>query len=356
MVFRPGKVGLLGSGEMTTVGGLMFEKLVSDLPIPLSIGILETPAGFELNSDRVAGRVGDYMQVRLQNYQPQIHIIPARMRNTEYSTERPEILKPLLESSFLYMGAGSPSYAVRQLSDSLAWYWILSNHRTGGSLGLTSAAAIAAGEWALPVYEIYKVGEEPYWKRGLNFFAAFGLRLVILPHWNNSDGGTELDTSRCFMGRKRFDVLLNQLPDEFTLLGLDEQTALLMDLDMGVGEVFGKGSVTVLRDGVEKQYPNGCSLSLDQLGNFSPLYDLSQGIPEPVWQQFVNARQALLVEQPLPEIPLVIQSLVEKRQEARQQTDWEEADRLRQQIFKMGWLIVDTREGPKLEPVKNHPV
>ena len=55
------------------------------------------------------------------------------------------------------------------------------------------------------------MGEDPHWKTGLDLFAPFGLRLVFIPHWNNNDGGNELDTSRCFMGLARFERLLERL-------------------------------------------------------------------------------------------------------------------------------------------------
>ena len=46
---------------------------------------------------------------------------------------------------------------------------------------MASAAAIAASAYALPVYEIYKVGEDPHWKPGLDFFSLYGLSLVLVP-------------------------------------------------------------------------------------------------------------------------------------------------------------------------------
>ena len=82
---------------------------------------------------------------------------------------------------------------------------------------------------SLPVYEIYKVGEELHWIEGLDLFNFYGLKLVFIPHWNNNEGGAELDTSRCFMGQERFMRLIEMLPDEVTIVGLDEKTALIID-------------------------------------------------------------------------------------------------------------------------------
>ena len=51
-----GPIALLGSGETSLAGGRVFEMIAQGLPQPLRVAILETPAGFELNSPRVAGR------------------------------------------------------------------------------------------------------------------------------------------------------------------------------------------------------------------------------------------------------------------------------------------------------------
>lgn len=49
-------------------------------------------------------------------------------------------------------------------------------------------------------------------------------------------------------------------------------------------------------------------------------------------------------------IPKEIKELVEKREELRKKEKWEEADKIRQQIEKLGWKIEDASKGPKLKP------
>jgi len=53
-----------------------------------------------------------------------------------------------------------------------------------------SAAALTIGRFTLPVYEIYKVGQDIHWVDGLDILSQFGLHLVVVPHWNNAEGGT----------------------------------------------------------------------------------------------------------------------------------------------------------------------
>lgn len=343
---RPGQIVLFGSGETSASGQKAFDWLFRQLVEPPRVAILETPAGFELNSDRVAGRIGDFLLDRLQNYRPQVTLIPARRRGTALSPESPEIVAPLRAHNVLFLGPGSPTYAVRQLHDSLAWHMLLARHRQGAALALASAATIAIGRFALPVYEIYKVGEDPHWKPGLDLFGAFGLSLVIVPHWNNNDGGDELDTSRCFMGRARFDPMVAMLPSGVTIVGLDEHTSLAMDFSAARCRVFGRGSVTVQRDGATEVFPHGRSFALAELGCFR-LPEPQAGIPPEVWQAaLVRSDEPAGPAEPPPEV----QRLAELRQAARERRDWPAADALRSQIEALGWVVQDTAEGPRLTP------
>src|ERR1041385_3761734 len=99
-----GKIAFLGSGETSLAGGRIFESLVRDQHGPLRIALMETPAGFELNSAQVVGRVGEFMASRLQNYKPVIEVVPARKRNSAFDPNNPEIIKSLLQANMIFMG------------------------------------------------------------------------------------------------------------------------------------------------------------------------------------------------------------------------------------------------------------
>jgi hypothetical protein len=365
--FIPGTIALFGSGETTPSGRKIFESLfkivetekslrpplkgLDDLPKPMNIALLETPAGFELNSAQVVKRISDFICHHLQNYHPKTHIIPARKRGTPYSPDDPQIVAPLLEADVIFMGPGSPTYAVRQLRESLAWHYLVACHRLGSALALSSAATIAISAYALPVYEIYKVGEEIHWKEGLNLFNPFGLRLVFIPHWNNQDGGEELDTSRCYMGRTRFQALLEILPEEITVIGIDEKTGLLMDFHSHQCRVVGSGKVTIFHTGTQREIKHGQTFPFDLLGTFR-MPSPSDDLPQEIWQQVLERK----TQQPqddsqiaLP--PNEILQLVEQREGARRRKDWQTADELRQQIAHRGWRVLDTPDGPKIEPI-----
>jgi hypothetical protein len=338
-----GKIAFLGSGETSRAGGTILERLAEDLPHPMRVAVLETPAGFELNSQQVAGRVVDFMRARLQNRMPRVEAIPARERGTSFSPDNPDILRFLLEANLIFMGPGSPTYAIRQLRDSLAWDLVRARHRLGAGLLFSSSATIAVGAWGLPVYEIYKVGQEIQSVPGLNLFGDFGLHLSFIPHWNNTEGGEDVDTSRCFVGKQRFDIWCNSLPPENATLGLDEHTWLIIDFESGVCEVGGAGSVSLVRGPDSKTYPAGARFGLSQLGTLKAPDPLDQGISADAWAMI---RTAEAPGQVLPPQEVVL--LAERRQEARCRSDWSESDALRQQLAALGWQVQDTKDGYKL--------
>ncbi len=336
----PGVIALIGSGETAANGGLAFEAIAARYPSPLHVAILETPAGFEPNSASVAGRVADFIARRLQNYAPEIGVIPARRRGDPDGPDNPAILAPLLAADLIYMGAGSPTYAVRQLRGSLAWQAILARHGEGASVVLASAAAIASGHALLPVYEIYKAGEDLHWLEGLHLFGLYGAQLAVMPHWNNTDGGAELDTSRCFMGEARFAALAAMLPAETNILGIDEHTTLLIDPTQRQCTVIGQGQVTVITEGVERAHTTGEVFPAAELG---PWHEAN--LPEmPQALRSVAPDERVADAGPPPEAL----ALAAQREDARERQDWPRADALRAAIEALGWAVRDTPAGPEL--------
>lgn len=262
---QPGLIALLGSGETSPAGRKMHDYLVSRLPQPPTIAILETPAGFQPNVDHVAAKIGEFMIQGLRNYRPRVLIVQARKRGTDYDPDSPQIAHFVLPADYIFLGPGSPTYGARQLRGSLTLEHLLHRHRQGATVGLASAAALAAGAWVLPVYEIYKVGEELRWEPGLDLFRPYGLDLTVVTHWNNREGGKDLDTSRCYVGLERFARLRAMLPRGNVVLGVDEQVACIIDIARGECRVLGPGGVTILDGAREAVYRNGERFSIDEL-------------------------------------------------------------------------------------------
>jgi hypothetical protein len=346
MTEGPGLIALLGSGETAPSSGVVYDRITARATAPLQVSILETPAGFQPNSDRVAGKVADFLNVRLQNLRPEIALLPARARGTAYSPDDPAVSAAMLSSDLIFLGPGSPTYAARQLAGSVAWQRLQARHRRGAAVVTASAATIAVGALALPVYEIYKVGADLHWQPGLNLLAPYGLSIVFVPHWNNAEGGADLDTSRCYMGQARYDQLVAMLPVGQTVVGIDEHTGLVLDLAGGQAEVLGKGGVTVMRDGGVRYYPRRERFALGDLGPFQ-LIDPRAGLDPEVWAEAESRPR----ETPaVPAAPDEVLTLVEERQGARARRDWAAADVLRAQIAAAGWQVKDTPAGPVVEP------
>ena len=340
-----GRMAFLGSGETSLAGGRIFETLARLLPTPLRVAVLETPAGFELNSATVAGRVADFLRTRLQNYSPRVDVVPARKRNTDFSPDNPDILKPLLHANLIFMGPGSPTYAVRQLQGTLAWDIIRARHRQGATLVFASAATISVGAWVLPVYEIYKVGQDVHHLPGLDLFADFGLPISFIPHWNNAEGGEDLDTSRCFVGMERFNQWCDLLPADHTLVGLDEHTGLIVDFEKQECTVSGVSSVSLVRTCNPEIYASGKTFAFAELGQIQVPSPIEKGISSTAWELIDHAAsQAEASTAPSGEVL----SLLDARQQARASKNWAESDRLRAELESHGWLVKDTPDGSVL--------
>jgi len=350
---KPGLVVLLGSGETLPSSGKTHEYAAQRLPQKPRIVVLETPAGFEPNSDVVAGKIKTYLERRLQNYKPAIDVLPARHRDTPFSPDDPKIAAPILKADEILLGPGSPTYTVRQLRDSITYQMITARQRRGGMLFLSSSAPLSFSTYTLPVYEVYKVGQDLFWIDGLDFLSSYGLNITFISHWNNTDGGEELDTSRCYMGQDRFNLLRKMLPPDQTIVGIDENTSLIIDFAQSCCFVRGHDTVTILRDGGTLIYETGNSFHMDKLGDWY-IPDGHAGIPSQVWEKAIQAEEERQLElSAKPEPTAQVLDLLQAREEARQDKDWEKADLMRDQVEKLGWQIKDTPQGSQLEPLGN---
>jgi hypothetical protein len=146
----------------------------------------------------------------------------------------------------------------------------------GGIVVFASAAALTLGAFTIPVYEIYKVGEEPRWVPGLDVLGRIGLPVALIPHYDNAEGGTH-DTRYCYLGERRLRSLEADLPSSHFVLGVDSHTALVLDLVAGRASVLGLGGVTVRVAGRSETFPTGRDVPLDELSETARR--LRDGVP-----------------------------------------------------------------------------
>ncbi len=364
---RPGVVALLGSGETAALGRAVFVNVFRRLERPIQVAVLDTPAGFQPNAALVAGKVADFIAHRLQDFHPQVRVVRARYKGGPYDTDAQVAADLVAASNCIFAGPGSPGFMIRQLQDSRLLQVLRDRHRRGAALVLSSAAALAVSAHALPIYEIFKAGSDLHWLAGLDLLGPFGYHLTIVPHWNNSEGGAELDTSHCFMGKERFERLRTLLPPQETILGIDEHTACILDVAAGQGEVIGKGSLTLLHEnmppmtyqtgtrfplavlrGEAHSHPASLHMSVSQVFLDEDTAELESAVgisglhsvDDEVSHEAESANEQRIA-------PAIIETLVGVRSELRREKRWELADKLRDALKEMGVLIEDTPEGPR---------
>jgi cyanophycinase-like exopeptidase len=253
---------IMGSGETTPTMVSVHADLLSRLgPRPVPAVLLDTPFGFQENAADISEKTVAYFRDRVG-----FPITVASFRNRERATalEYETMLARVAEARYVFAGPGSPSYALRQWTGTAVPDLLAAKLRDGGCVTLASAAAVGLGVCSLPVYEVYKVGEEPRWLDGLDLLSITGLRAAVVPHYNNAEGGTH-DTRFCYMGERRLRILEDLLPDGVDILGVDEHTAAIFDIDAGTVSIRGRGGVTWRRHGVSERFENGTTIPVGEL-------------------------------------------------------------------------------------------
>lgn len=261
MAPKKGTIALMGSGELTATMVEVHKELLTKLkPVPRAV-FLDTPAGFQLNVDQLSQKAVTYFHDRIQQ---SMAIVSFKSKEVCSPFEAERAFHALREADFVLIGPGSPTYAVRNWQQTPIPEILIKSVENGGCLVAASAAALTVGRFALPVYEIYKVGQDLHWVEGVDILAHFGFHLAVVPHWNNAEGGTH-DTRFCYMGEARFEKLQALLPEDVAIFGLDEHTACLLDLETREAVVKGIGRVTLRRQGAELTFDKGERFPLDLL-------------------------------------------------------------------------------------------
>jgi cyanophycinase-like exopeptidase len=260
---------IMGSGETSPTMVTIHKSLVARLgPGASNHGVLDhgavlldTPYAFQENAADISARSQAYFA---RSVGLSVDVISEADRGAS-KQQAAEAVAAIRGADWVFAGPGSPSYALSrwrgsQVPDAL-------RDRIAAGTGITiiaSAAAAAMGLLAVPVYEIYKVGADPHWLDGLDLLGVLGLRVAVIPHYDNAEGGSH-DTRFCYMGERRLSMIEDQIPPDAAVLGVDEHTALVLDLNASQAEVLGKGGATVRKAGVSTVLPAGSTLTLSDL-------------------------------------------------------------------------------------------
>jgi hypothetical protein len=253
---------IMGSGETSpTMSGVHADLLARLGPPPVPAVLLDTPYGFQENASDITRKALTYFR---ENVGQEMGVASFRSAATATPLDYETMLARLREASYVFAGPGSPSYALRTWRGSDVPQVLVEKLRSGGCVTFASAAACTLGSHALPVYEIYKVGGDAVWLPGLGILGEVGIEGAVIPHFNNAEGGTH-DTRYCYMGERRLCLLESMLEPGAAILGVDEHTACILDLEADTVTVRGNGAVTVRRRGLARRLESGACRPLDVL-------------------------------------------------------------------------------------------
>lgn len=250
---------VMGSGETSPTMVKTHRALLERLgPAPVPAVLLDTPFGFQENADDITERAVHYFTQSVG-----AHLDVASFRSSADAADtvaHERMLDRLRRARYVFAGPGSPSYALRQWRGSALPDALAEKLERGGCVCFASAAALTLGVTTVPVYEIYKVGEDPHWMEGLDLLSAAGLRAAVIPHYNNAEGGNH-DTRFCYLGERRLRRIEPELPEGAFVLGVDEHTGCIFDLDEGTATVVGLGVLTVRARGRSEELPSGTTVA-----------------------------------------------------------------------------------------------
>src|SRR2546421_4044660 len=257
----PRLMALFGSGETSPAMTSVHQDLIARVSHPdASAIVIDTPFGFQENADELTARIIAYFREHVGS---EIRVASLRHSGRATALEIEQFMSSIDGADYVFAGPGSPTYALRHWRAPSVRGPLIEKLKRGGCVAFASAAAIGLGAYALPVYEIYKVGEDPSWAEGLDVLGAIGVRCAVVPHYNNREGGTH-DTRFCWMGEPRLRLLESMLPDDVVILGIDEYTACIIDVDTQTVTIRGAGGVTLRHGGMERRWER-TTLALSEL-------------------------------------------------------------------------------------------
>ena len=348
-----GRIVLIGSGEIGPSMAPLHRALVASLPArrtPASLVALDGSYDFQTNRAEMGEKIAVYFRSKVgipttvvglpETERDGADLPPAAFTPT---------LQALSDASLLFLGPGSPSRALRRWQGTPIVDCLISGIHRGATLIASSAAAAASGRATIPVYEIYKAGANPNWLGGLDIIGTLtGLAVAVVPHWNNNEGATH-DTSRCFIGEARLQRLERELANGTAILGIDEHTALTIDLGANSVTVGGKGAVTIRIPGIgETALHSGAS---ESLASFAARFGAAGGAPRAVAARTaapaIEVPMAPSKPEPGADIRVAVERLIALRATARDERRFRDADAIREAIEALGVELVDAPTGAR---------
>ena len=252
---------IMGSGETAPTMMKHHRELIARFPGTPKAVVLDTPYGFQENSAELASKAVEYFRKSVGH---PIEIAGLTRLHGQDTLTVEQGLARVRQADYVFAGPGSPTYALRQWAGTSVPDIVRGKMRTCGAVTFASAAALTLGRYTVPVYEIYKVGDDPSWLEGLDVLGEIGLNVAVIPHYDNAEGGHH-DTRFCYLGEHRLAMLEEQLPADAHVIGVDEHTGVILDLDSNTATVVGNSTITVRINGRSTTHNAGDVISIDAL-------------------------------------------------------------------------------------------
>ncbi|HEX5688467.1 MAG TPA: Type 1 glutamine amidotransferase-like domain-containing protein [Roseiflexaceae bacterium] len=238
---RPGPLALVGSGEytpaMNDTDGWLLELLGRR---PARVALLATASALEPGMPDRWNAMGMAHWSALGAQPAALPLL------TRADAADAQIVDALNEADLFYFSGGDPQHLAETLRDTPAWDVIRSRHAAGAALAGCSAGAMMLGGYTLGIRALI-AGQPPSWPTALGFLP----NLAILPHF---------DRAAEYMGEELLRAVLAAAPAGVTLLGIDEDTALVRAGERWV--VSGRQSVVVFVGDTRRSYQAGEQISL----------------------------------------------------------------------------------------------
>ena len=255
----------MGSGETAPTMVTTHRRLTSLLPSPVKAVVLDTPYGFQENAPELAAKAVEYFKTSINVDLGVAGLV--RLHDTHLAADPVAIergLRALADADYIFAGPGSPTYALRQWAGSSVARIMIDKLNNGGIVTFASAAALTLGKATVPVYEVYKVGQDVQALDGLDILASIGINAAVIPHYDNTEGANH-DTRFCYLGEARLQMFESLLDTDTFVLGVDEHTGLVIDIDAATATVVGNSNVTIRLRSESFVYPTGSVIPLSLL-------------------------------------------------------------------------------------------
>ena len=184
---------IMGSGEtaptMKVPHRRVFERIIES-GNPTRPVMLDTPFGFQENAPILAASTTKYFS---DSVSQDVAVAGLERTDTGDTASIEAAMATIRDANWIFAGPGSPTFALRQwhgpgLRDVLAEKLRPTDPGGGGALVFSSAAALTLGVVTVPVYEIYKVGMDPWWEPGLDLLSELAAPADDPPREGADDG------------------------------------------------------------------------------------------------------------------------------------------------------------------------